>query len=108
MRRALCLMSIGVVSTFIGATEIATVKEVEKTSAPLLIEKTKESLIRQSTKQADINDEVDTQALKLGGIHRREDARQYLELKNEVEKSSDKSLEKNQAPKPVSVDITTK
>jgi len=43
----------------------------------------------------DIDAEVDTQALKLGGIHKREDAREYLELKNEAERSVEKSTDKN-------------
>ncbi|ENW97275.1 MULTISPECIES: hypothetical protein [Acinetobacter] len=58
-------------------------------------EKNKNSLIKQSTKKADIDAEVDTQALKLGGIHKREDAREYLELKNEAERSVEKSTDKN-------------
>ena len=56
-------------------------------------------MIKQSTKKADIDDEVDTQALKLGGIHRREDARQYLEQKTEMEQSYEQSDDKAQNQK---------
>ncbi|ENW78303.1 hypothetical protein F909_03990 [Acinetobacter sp. ANC 3929] len=61
--------------------------------------KNKNYLIKQSTKRADIDAEVDTQALKLGGIHRREDAREYLELKDKEEsiaKPNEKTKNKNE------------
>jgi hypothetical protein len=73
------------------------------------IEKNRDSLIRQSTKKADIADEVDTQALKLGGIHRREDARQYLELKSEAEEhSNESSTEKTSNKKEITSVVTQK
>ncbi|MCH7314405.1 hypothetical protein [Acinetobacter sp. ANC 3882] len=71
-------------------------------------EKNKNSLIKQSTKRADIDAEVDTQALKLGGIHRREDAREYLELKSEVDANITKPDEKTKNKNEISNDLTAK
>ncbi|ENX41008.1 hypothetical protein [Acinetobacter sp. NIPH 2100] len=71
-------------------------------------EKNKNSLIKQSTKRADIDAEVDTQALKLGGIHKREDAREYLELKSEVEGNMTKPDEKTKNKNEISNDLTSK
>ncbi|ENX12568.1 hypothetical protein F895_02944 [Acinetobacter sp. CIP 64.2] len=88
MRRILSLMSVLIVSMAVCADETRANKGGEQlTSTNPRLEKNKNSLIKQSTKKADIDDEVDTQALKLGGIHRREDARQYLEQKTEMEQS---------------------
>ncbi|EPG39674.1 hypothetical protein [Acinetobacter colistiniresistens] len=100
MRRILSLMSVLIVSTAICADETQVNKGGEQvTSTNLRLEKNKNSLIKQSTKKADIDDEVDTQALKLGGIHRREDARQYLEQKSEMEQNHEQSDDKAQNQK---------
>ncbi|WP_038342458.1 hypothetical protein [Acinetobacter sp. A47] len=93
MKGALGLMFVFIVATPVFAAEtIAPLTGSEAAVASTVSkEKAKNSLIKQSVKKANINEEVDTQALKLGGIHRREDAREYLELKQ---------AEKNAAPLP--------
>lgn len=109
MRRTLGLMSVLIASTGIFAAELPVDKQGEQaTSTNPLLEKSKGSLIKQSTKKADIDEEVDTQALKLGGIHRREDARQYLELKNEIEESREPSDDKIKHQKETSNVVTQK
>ncbi|MCU4580444.1 hypothetical protein KTJ32_05470 [Acinetobacter gyllenbergii] len=109
MRRTLCLMSILMASTLIWATDMPVdVNGEQGASKNPLPEKSKPSLIKQSTKKADIDEEVDTQALKLGGIHRRDDARQYLELKNQVEQRTGQVDDKTQNQKEVSSVMTQK
>lgn len=109
MRRTLGLMSGLIASTGIFATELPVEQQGERV-APIhsALQKSKDSLIKQSTKKADIDEEVDTQALKLGGIHRREDARQYLELKNEIEESREQPDDKTKNQKEISNVMTQK
>ncbi|MCH7295519.1 hypothetical protein [Acinetobacter higginsii] len=109
MRRTLGLMSVLIASTGIFATELPVEQQGERV-APIhsAAQKSKDSLIKQSTKKADIDEEVDTQALKLGGIHRREDARQYLELKNEIEESREQPDDKTKNQKEISNVMTQK
>ncbi|EOR08851.1 hypothetical protein [Acinetobacter genomosp. 15BJ] len=111
MRRTLALMSVLIASTGIFAAEIPVDKQGEQVasaSTNSLLEKNKGSLIKQSTKKADIDEEVDAQALKLGGIHRREDARQYLELKNEIEERREQPDNKTKNQKETSNMMTNK
>ncbi|NNP68854.1 hypothetical protein [Acinetobacter sp. Ac_5812] len=109
MRRILCLMSVLIVSTVICAAEMPVdMNEEQSLSKNPLTEKRENSLIKQSTKKADIDEEVDTQALKLGGIHRREEARQYLELKNEMEKSREQSDDNTKNKKQTPNEMTQK
>ncbi|QHH94706.1 hypothetical protein FPL18_13170 [Acinetobacter gyllenbergii] len=109
MRRTLAVMAVLIISITIYATETPVSKSGEQmTSVNPAPEKSKLSLIKQSTKKADIDEEVDTQALKLGGIHRREDARQYLELKNQVEQSNERDNDKTRNQKEISNVVTQK
>ncbi|WP_436897079.1 hypothetical protein [Acinetobacter gyllenbergii] len=109
MRRILGLISALIVSMGICATELPIEQQGERV-APInsAVQKSKDSLIKQSTKKADIDEEVATQALKLGGIHRREDARQYLELKNEIEESREQPDDKTKNQKEISNVMTQK
>jgi hypothetical protein len=88
MKKTLCSVVIFIISTVTFAADAsAKLQNLEPVpAAQISTDKSKKSLIKQSVKKANINEEVDTQALKLGGIHRREDAREYLELRNDVEK----------------------
>lgn len=88
MKKTLCSVVIFIISTVTFAADAsAKLQNLESVpAAQISTDKSKKSLIKQSVKKANINEEVDTQALKLGGIHRREDAREYLELRNDVEK----------------------
>ncbi|MEB6666251.1 hypothetical protein MXM33_04300 [Acinetobacter vivianii] len=97
MKKTLCSVVIFIISTVTFAADAsAKLQNLEPVpTAPISTDKSKKSLIKQSVKKANINEEVDTQALKLGGIHRREDAREYLELRNDVEKEpQQQSIEK--------------
>ncbi|USA53765.1 hypothetical protein NDN13_00785 [Acinetobacter sp. C32I] len=109
MRRILGLISVLIASMGIFATELPVEQQGEPV-APInsAVQKSKDSLIKQSTKKADIDEEVATQALKLGGIHRREDARQYLELKNQVEQNAEQVDDKTKNQKEISNVVTQK
>jgi len=96
MKKTLGSMLIFITSTMTLAADASEkLQNIEPVSvAQTSTDKSKDSLIKQSVKKANINEEVGTQALKLGGIHRREDAREYLELKSDVEKEQQQSIEK--------------
>jgi hypothetical protein len=87
MKKTLCLGIVFMASTLTCAADAQLPSSEPVASATASSDKGKESLIKQSVKKADINEEVGTQALKLGGIHRREDAREYLELKKDAQQS---------------------
>lgn len=97
MKKTLCLMVIFITSTvtFAGETSTKLQNPEPVVLAPTSNEKPKASLIKQSVKKANLSEEVDTQALKLGGIHRRDDAREYLKLKDEVEQDIQTPIDKN-------------
>lgn len=110
MKKTLCLGIIFMSSAVtLAADAFAKLPNQEPvTNTPVSSDKTKDSLLKQSVKKANINDEVDTQALKLGGIHRRDDAREYLELKKEVEQSQQQPLIEKAKVKNVTEEVVSK
>ncbi|MGN5765036.1 hypothetical protein ACNQO6_11885 [Acinetobacter calcoaceticus] len=110
MKKTLCLGIIFMSSAVtLAADAFAKLPNQEPvTNTPVSSDKTKDSLLKQSVKKANINDEVDTQALKLGGIHRRDDAREYLELKKEVEQSQQQPLIEKAKVKNVTEEVASK